>query len=472
MKRGKRLIILLALLVLAVGGYLMVSRLAEKGKDEGEKSVAVYSIDSTNITQISWTYLGENVTLFYDRSNDKWIYTGDESFPVDSTYPETMRTSLASITADRALSDVTDYNEYGFDNPNAVITITDSNGGATKFTIGDQNTSTSGYYFRVNDESTVYLIGSTLPEAFFHKLNDIVAMEKIPAIDNVSQITVESSGKTNSLVMLDQDEREKYSYTTDYAWYYKQPNGGYSPIDGDMAENIISTASGITWGSCADYNATEDELQSYGLKNPYAKVTVNYKQKASSDSGTQETQSTFTLLIGNKTESSYYAKLPESSMVYLISADSVDTLTNTDYAALRTSDVCLMDWSTVDSMDVTVDGKTSTISFNRAKTGSDDSTTTTTYTVDGNEVQSDAVTAFLSAIRSLTSDSTTNKGTYSEKGDVVIVFHRNTESFKTMTMTFSSYDDSYYLLSFNGEARLLINKSNVESLKSSFNSIK
>jgi hypothetical protein len=131
-----------------------------------------------------------------------------------------------------------------------------------------------------------------------------------------------------------------------------------------------------------------------------------------------------------------------------------------------------MDWSTVDSMDVTINGKTSAIAFSRTQSSSDSTATTTTYTVNGTGADSDSVEAFLSAINKLTSENTTDKGTYSEKGEVVIVFHRNTDSYKTMTLTFTQYDSKTYLVSFNGEARLLINKSDVSSLKSSFSSIK
>ena len=431
-------------------------------------------MDSSTITQVSWTYQGEDITLLHDSENKKWTYKEDEAFPVDDTYPQSMLSCLASITADRKISDVTDFGQYGLDDPDTSITVTDSNGSSVKFSIGDQSTSTSGYYFRVNDESIVYLIKATLPEAFFHKLNDMVAMEDIPYIDNINKITVQTNGKTNMLVNLDEEERAKYSYTDLYAWYYEQSENSYLPVDGDGAESIVTAASGISWNSCADYNAEDKELEAYGLKNPYATVTVDYKETASSEGTTKETPCTFKLLIGNSNDSYYYAKLPDSRMVYLIPSDTVETLLNTDYAALRTNDVCQMVWDTVDSMDVTIDGKTAVIAFNRTEGSSEESsttTTTTTYTIDGKEADSDAVGDFLSAIKGLKADDKTNNGTYSEKGDVVIVFHRNTDTFKTMTMAFSQYDSSFYLLSFNGEARLLINKNDVSSLISSFNSI-
>lgn len=465
MKRGIKLIVLLAILLAVVGGYLLVSKLADN-EDKKDEAITAFSIDSTDVTRISWTYSGNDITLIYDRSNKKWLYEGDNSFPVNETYPKAMLSKLTSITAERKLSDVADFSEYGLEDPSVVISIIDTNGGTTRLTIGDQNASTSDYYLRINDESNVYLVGSTLPEAFFYELNDIVAMEEIPYIDNANQITIETPGKTNTLVQLDQDEREKYSYTNQYAWYYKQSETSFKPIDGDMAENIITAISGLSWSSCEDYNATDEELKAYGLKDPYVTVTANYTENT--------TPAMFTFLIGNKTGDSYYAKLPDSRMVYLITSTIADRLVNTDYAALKPKDVCFMDWSTVDSMDVTVDGETTTIAFNRTQSGSDNSTTTTTttYTVNNSEGDSGKIEAFLSAIKNFTSEGTIDNGTYSEKGEMVIVFHRNRDSYKTMTLALSKYDERYYLSSFNGEARLLISKSDVKDLKSSFSSIK
>lgn len=472
MKRGKKLILLLAILLVAVGGYLVVSKIAAN-QDKEDEGIIAFAIDSADVTKISWTYLDNDISLIYDRSNEKWRYEADDSFPVDETYPKNMLTKLASVTADRKLTDVTDFSEYGLDDPTVVISIVDSHGGTTKFTIGDQNASTSNYYMRINDESNVYLVGETFLQAFSYKLYDIVAMDEIPYISSPSQITVQTGDKTNTLVKLDEDERLKYTYTSRYAWYYKQSESNFKPIDGDMAEDVITAIAGLAWKSCADYNATDEELETYGLKNPYATVTANYTNTSSSDGGTQETPSTFTLMIGNKTEDSYYAKLPDSNMVYLITSDVVDTYMNTDYSALKPKDVCLMDWNTVDSMDVTVDGETTAIAFNRTQSGSGDSATTkTTYTVGGSEGDTDKVGTFLSAIDGLKAEKTIDNGTYNERGEVVIVFHRNTENLKTMTLAFSQYDSSYYLASFNGEARLLVSKDDVESLKSKFNDIK
>lgn len=473
MKRGKKLILLLVILLAAVGGYLLVSKLSGN-EDKADKDIVAFSIESTDVTKISWTYLENDITLIYDRSNEKWLYEDDNSFPVDETFPQTMLTNLASITADRKLTDVTDFNEYGLDDPTVVISIVDSHGGTTKFTIGDESAYNSNYYMRINDESNVYLIGAALPQAFFHELNDIVAMDDIPYIDSPSQIAIDTAGKTNTLVKLDEDERLKYSYTSQYAWYYKQSENSFKPIDGDMAEDVITAVAGLAWQSCVDYNVTDEELETYGLKNPYATVTADYTKSSSSDNGTQETPGTFTLLIGNKTGDSYYAKLPDSNMVYLITAAVVDTFINTDYSTLKPKDVCMMDWNTVDSMDVTVGGETTTIVFNRTQSSSDDgkTTTNTTYTVGGSEADSEKVTAFLSAINGLKSENSIDNGTYSENGEPVIVFHRNTESYKTMTLSFAQHDSGSYLVSFNGEARLLVSKSDVESLKNKFNDIK
>ena len=44
------------------------------------------------------------------------------------------------------------------------------------------------------------------------------------------------------------------------------------------------------------------------------------------------------------------------------------------------------------------------------------------------------------------------------------VFHRSTDAFSEMTLSFTRYDNSFYLVSFNGEERLLVNRNAVTDL--------
>lgn len=48
--------------------------------------------------------------------------------------------------------------------------------------------------------------------------------------------------------------------------------------------------------------------------------------------------------------------------------------------------------------------------------------------------------------------------------EISFTFHRNTEDFSEMTLEFIQYDNNFYLVSFNGEQRLLVNRNDVADL--------
>ena len=52
----------------------------------------------------------------------------------------------------------------------------------------------------------------------------------------------------------------------------------------------------------------------------------------------------------------YYAKLTDSNIVYTISQEVYDAAVNASYEELKPDEVILLDWSTVDSIEIEFDG--------------------------------------------------------------------------------------------------------------------
>jgi hypothetical protein len=78
------------------------------------------------------------------------------------------------------------------------------------------------------------------------------------------------------------------------------------------------------------YNADDETLAAYGLGENATLVTVTYGGADEEDDSDETAEAaeteTFTLAIGLETEDGYYAALPDSRMVYLVDADTVETL--------------------------------------------------------------------------------------------------------------------------------------------------
>ena len=224
------------------------------------------------------------------------------------------------------------------------------------------------------------------------------------------------------------------------------------------------------------------ESVDYGLDEPTLVATLDYVTQTTENVGdtnddgyddyeTVETPGTFVLVVGDKVDgaSAYYAQPRGSSKVYTVWAASVEDLLDVALEALRPDDVLLMEWTTVDSIDVTADGATKIIGLEHEQTETDEDgggelDVETTYTVDGAEADAGDVEALLGALDALASEGVDDTAEPGE-AEVTLVFRRNTDTFSEMTFALSRYDNSFYLLSFDGASRLLINRQDVEELR-------
>ena len=89
------------------------------------------------------------------------------------------------------------------------------------------------------------------------------------------------------------------------------------PSDNSAFTSLMAQISSLAFDACYDYKGEADTLAECGLDTPVGVLTVTYGEGE-----------TLTLTIGalDGTGDSYYAQLSGDPAVYLLSADSVDTL--------------------------------------------------------------------------------------------------------------------------------------------------
>ncbi len=94
-------------------------------------------------------------------------------------------------------------------------------------------------------------------------------------------------------------------------------NGTAIPSDNSAFTSLMDQISSLAFDACYDYKGEAEILSACGLNTPVGVLTVTYGEGE-----------TLTLTIGalDGTGDSYYAQLSGDPAVYLLSADSVDTL--------------------------------------------------------------------------------------------------------------------------------------------------
>ena len=468
--RGVKLVILAGVLALLLGGFLLIShRNASKNADD-----VIAAIDGNSISTLSWTADGKTLTL---QNTDKgWVYLADSAFPVDQSVPQAMVSALAKITANDSFSNSEDLSSYGLKDPVLSVTVTLKDKTTDTLAFGEQNAMTKDYYLLWNgDAGKVWTVDATLHDAFAHTLFDMVQKEALPDFGEVTGFTITQDQST--LAMQWEDDGDKYCYTDEYHWFL-QKDDGLTPLDTGNVKNLYSKVTGLTWISCVNYKANADEMVSYGLSGADTlRVTLTYTPNESSSGDSSSNSSsdgqaakTFTLLIGSQTDGGCYASLDGSSMVYLIDSSTAQALQDASWDSLRSKYICLMNWNTVSSMDITLNSSVHSIVFEgAAAAGSSDSSQSSNtqaeniYTCNGTKLNSDAVESVLSAIKTLSSDAETSQA---PQGQAVIsfTFHRNTSNLNLMTLTLYPFNGKEYQVSFNGETRYLIPQDSVEDL--------
>ena len=83
MTRGKKLVLLLLVLaILMVATILVMELVPDDQTSEEETAYTIFTLDMDQVTGLSWTYDGEEVTLARDEENN-WTYPADGAFPLD-----------------------------------------------------------------------------------------------------------------------------------------------------------------------------------------------------------------------------------------------------------------------------------------------------------------------------------------------------------------------------------------------------
>lgn len=476
----RQLFTLVALLaVLSVFLWLACSAGNAPGQESSEDASAgsFLSISEDEVRTVEWTY--EGTTSSIAAENGTWVSSAKPDAALDQSSADSLVTALIDATIERTLSagSVSDA-DAGLDDPawHAVVTLADDS--EITLSIGGAAGSEESYYAKKSGDDAVYVIDSNLATELSRTVNDLYVRETAPGASTVRSLTLQAEDRMLTL-SYDESGWDEF-YTEEFCWKAEDGNGIVVAADSTEASSLASIVNHVTWSSVIDPLA--NDVSAYGLDEPTLTATLVYEDDASASESTSDPEegeasesaadspatATFVLEIGTETTAGdYYARVQGSQAVYTLNGNDVEALRTATPEALQSDEVCLMDWDTVDSIDMTVDGTVKTIAFSRsADSAEEGADVTTTYTVDGTEADASVVEELLSAIRGLEAESEASGSPASNSPELSIVFHRSSASFSEMTLSFQRYDNSFYLVSFDGQSRLLVNRNDVADIES------
>ena len=493
-------IILLCVLIACYIALVKVNSSEEEATEEETVQEEVAAIASDDISIL--TFEAGDQTLTFQKGEDSWTLEGQKDFPVDASKVDNVASSLASIKADRTLTDVEDPGEYGLEDPVNVIEVVKTDGTTEKITVGDKNSSTGNTYICLNDDtSTVYTTGSDLGNTFSGGLYNYAESESYPTITSstISKIAVKKD--SNSYTLINNGKSST-------GWYVEGSDKNKQEADSTQAGTVQSTVAGITFAGYYDYNCTD--WASYGLEKPKMTLTVDYTEEVeqditdsskndseantddTDDSGETTTQTVdreLVLYVGNvnETDGNYYVRLGDSGELHGISQESLETLLNGKAFDYWKTSIDSMTISDLDHLDVTYEGTTYTLKrvVTEEKVEKDESEdtdddadadsedadeeetkTVTTYYVNDQEADSDNFTAFYRAAAAMVCQSRLEENTTKGDAELTLSYHGTDGS--EITISYTPRDSSFYVMEDQDGNCGLVNKMNVKDLIDSF----
>ena len=522
MKKSTKLVSAVVVLAVLGGVYVGLNTYVTKeeqteSSSEEESKTEVFSVKTDDIKSLEFIVDKKETT--FEKKDDSWVKKDETAFPVNQTTLDSAASAIETVEADRVLENVDDLTEYGLDSPSNTITVETSDG-TTKFNIGDENTSTNQYYIsKDDDDSTVYVVAASTVTPFMDSLYDYAQGEDFPTVDSSTIKKVQVSEDKDSYVLEENSDGATWDVSSD-------GSSDKETADTTAAGNVTSGLGSFAFDQFVDYNAedlskygldkpyatitvdyqeeVEDDSDTSSDSSESASTASesdsestdstdadsssedadSADDKASAeDSSTDSTDSTdssdsssseetktttvdkqLVIYVGDEASDGSRYVTVDNKQVYTMSTDTLSVVIDKTPSDLWSLVVNYVSVLNLDQLQVTYGDATSTVNVSRETSTDDDGNdkTTTTYELDGKEIESTTFTTFYNKLINMAGQKRlTEAYTPATDPEMTAVF---TDSDKNQsTVTFYTYDTNYYA-AVVGNKVFLVNKMTVKEM--------
>ncbi len=453
MTRTKKIYLLLAVLVVLSIAAFAFSQVEEDKEQISNSGETILEIDSDKVTSLSWNYGSEELSFHKDGS---WLYDEDKTFPVNEKKVADLLETFQDFKAAFTIEDVKDYGQYGLDDPECSISL-QAAGKSYEVLLGDYSTMDSERYVSIGD-GNAYLAETDPMEKFEITLDDMMQNDKTPSLDKAKSI---SFSGTSDLNIAYEEDSENAACEEDV--YFMEQDGKQLPLDTEAVDDYLSAISNLELTEYMTYDATQDDLKTYKLDSPELSVHLDYVPNEEDNS--DQTDS-FDLYIGcdkgdsdDDDDDTAYVRVGKSKIIYKISSGSYEELADASYNHFRHKEVVVADRDAISSIDVSLDGKSYTITTKKK------GNKVTCY-YKGKKIKTD----FLNAVKKLEADSFTNKEP-TQKEEISFTVHLDKKGDSSSEVHIYRYDGTNCLVTIDGKPVSLVKRDSVVDLIETVNAI-
>ena len=472
---------------LGVSTYVSKQEEAENSKEE-EEQVSVTDASADEIETVKFLIDKKEVT--FQRKEEEWVKGNDEAFPVSQDTLNNAVGMLGDLKAERVLDDVSDLSEYGLDSPVNTIVFKTKMGEETSIKIGAKNESVSQYYVKKNeDDKKVYLVASASIEPFMNSLYDYAESGTFPEISSENIKAIQVEGETSYNLSVDEN-----------GFWYVSDGGNQEKADSAKAASMASSFSTLEYASFVNYDASEEEMESYGLNEPYANIILNYEEEISKKEtdnlkseeteleeaeNTEEKQGekkgeeteekkeeeaemkdkSLVIHVGSEAEEGdRYVSVDDSKEVYTMSEETLSTFLDKDDSDFWDMNVCYTSINDIESVEITYKGERKTINVSRETSKDEDGneTETISYEMDGKELDSIKMNTFYNKVSNMTAQKRVSDDTTLNSEPEMKIVLRKTDGTEE-EVSYHSYDSNFYGVKAENKI-YMVNKMNIKEM--------
>ena len=464
MKRYRKVIIMAAVLLVACIATFALTRYEEEQEQIRTSDEIIMQIPSENVLSVSWDYSGGG-SLAFNKTDDGWKYQDDEAFPVSEDKVMDILEHFESYGVTFVIENVTDYAQYGLDEPECTLHLATSER-SYDIKMGDFSKMDEQRYISIGD-GNVYLVGEDPVDYVDSNLSTMILHDDTPGFEKVVDITF--AGAENYTIVRTDESTNTYDPEDDI--YFVERDGKTIPLNTPSVRTFLNTITSLDLLTYATYNATEEELKTFGLADPMLSVTVNYTYTNDDDETVSDTcvihisenpeeraASDTAVAEGNTaTAVTKYVRIGDSQIVYTMDDTDFAILKAASYDDLRHKTLYWGDFEIVKQIDITLEGEEHSIVSKLE--GEEDAQELVWYYGD-TELD---ITDVQSALEALSADSFTEE-LPSKDEEIGITLHLDNENFPTVEIRLYRYDGSLCLAVVDGDPVSLVSRSSVMDL--------
>ena len=306
----------------------------------------------------NYTFLVETPVKDGKTQATEYTLEGFEDYEIASVQPSLIASTVCNVDFTK-VADLSGENaaDFGFDEPRAEATVYYTDGTYSILILGDDAPGGEYSYVQFGDSKTVYVVTSEEVKYMLLSFNDLfntsINSEYTSiADDSFDKIILGGTHLEDEIVLELNDEEVLFST------YLLTSHKGIAASNTEGA-SIVGSIKAPTAEAVVCVNPTDEQLEQYGLKTPYATVKTNYVNEEGYDAQGNKLDTSEVLLsvslLASETDSDgkLYMMEENGKLIYKIAASSAPWAT-TSMEKLCSEYVFYPNYYAVESVEVTV----------------------------------------------------------------------------------------------------------------------